>query len=173
MTTPAALPERFHEATQAVLISAPVGVPAFISVADHSGVTIASVYAFESENDASTDLDTTLRALAEVEQLMPGTVDPGDILAVTMPDADIAYLLDVNDRSVVGTALGPEPDDDPQIRDEIVGGLQAIAKAMADSRHRPRTPGAFPVLDRINPDVRPSSSPLPPPPSPGGYRQTR
>jgi hypothetical protein len=107
-----------------------------------------------------------LNALADARRQYPGFAIPAEAYAFTLPERDIAYLVDLCGM-VTTIAVGPDPHDHPNTREDVLDGLHALVRT--DPHHQPPTHRPFPALHRIDPTHRASA----PPPSPSAGRHRR
>ena len=149
--------------------------PSVITISHHDGRISADLTSLDAGDVARYGARTLLGALGEVMARYPDLDLYRQVhgYALVLPDAQVAYLLDIH-----GTAstivLGPNARDDAHTRADAINGLAAMVDAATRPGHGRPGPGtAFTPLDRISATARPTIEGDPAAPPVARHRRSR
>ena len=176
MTQPVPAPSLTARAAAAVRAAAAhVGSPSVVTISQHDGLVSADITALEADDLARYGARTLLGALGEAMARYPDLDLYRQVhgYALVLPDAQVAYLLDIHGTAST-IALGPNARDDAHTRADAINGLAAMLDAATRPGHGRPGPGtAFTPLDRISATARPTIEGDPAAPPVARHRRSR
>jgi hypothetical protein len=151
-------------------IASSIGLTTIAKISENDEMVWATTESFLPRTIDQANYGGLLHAAAELERRYPRPDNPVFACALVLPEHDIAYLHDATATgAAAGTlSIGPNPHDNPDIREAVMDGLAALMQAVLDAQRPSRTSArAFanhPHTPASRPPSRPDQDYLNPPP---------